>query len=402
MPTVSNKVNIMQDCWYYNRNSVPVVYNTLSRYKALAPLVDTSKTFQNNLEWHIKLAKGLDAGSNYTRQWYSVVEPVEILAYSETQSGFSYFVSQDRMLWLNDGYWPSGSMPVHIPTRDKALTSLKQKLRQNIGQSQLAAPLAESKELHKLVRQSSSLATDMIKALIDIKRTKGMSALKFASDVWLGFNFGIAPIIKDTNAAVASIQDFLDKDDRSVRLMGSAKFDYVSRVDNPTGYTSCWGTQLKFSHSIHHELAYRYISSYDLALRAGENYGIPDHFGLGFSDLIPLFWELVPYSWVADYFGTMGAFLEDTFWSPPGNSKYLCFNSRYTATDIITPRQIKDNAKLATLHYKPGRVVYKIFDRTMLTSLPHISLRVKTLDEMGLRSVSKLLNLSSVLIKRSR
>jgi hypothetical protein len=138
-----------------------------------------------------------------------------------------------------------------------------------------------------------------------------------------------------------------------------------------------------------------------MLLKSANDYGAVDHFGLNLPDLVPAAWELVPWSWVVDYFTTVGAYLDDVFSSDPSACRYVCQNRLYRVevnTDVWWAR---DNG-VKYPDQSEGRSYVELFefDRTMLSNLPSRSLRFKTLDEIGLNGVNKLLNLVAVLGQR--
>lgn len=119
-------------------------------------------------------------------------------------------------------------------------------------------------------------------------------------------------------------------------------------------------------------------------------------------------WELTPYSWIADYFGTVGAYLDDAFVSYPGKLGYLNLIRRYSMTSDIN---YSFNATEGTSSYKnyvldqyvlPDVFNYARITRTPLTAIPHRVLRLKTKDELAQHALNKLLNLTALLKPKGR
>jgi hypothetical protein len=112
------------------------------------------------------------------------------------------------------------------------------------------------------------------------------------------------------------------------------------------------------------------------------------------------------YSWVWDYFTTVGAFLDDVFTSDPSKCIYCVKSELYTAEVVGTVRATANRAYPATTKYWEDYVddavftgKYFNFQRTPLAKLPNRALRFKTVDEIGFNAVNKVLNLASVLIQ---
>lgn len=146
-----------------------------------------------------------------------------------------------------------------------------------------------------------------------------------------------------------------------------------------------------------------FTSGIDFKLIFSNDYSLRQHLGLSEigAKLPSIAWELMPFSWVLDYFGTMGAYLEDVFESPPGESIYLTRTTKsvWDSTSTVSMYRVANvqwiNSSID--HMRPGHIRYVSVVRDVLQTLPARPLRLKTLDEAGLSSVSKLLNLASLL-----
>jgi hypothetical protein len=123
-----------------------------------------------------------------------------------------------------------------------------------------------------------------------------------------------------------------------------------------------------------------------------------EHFNVKFPALVPAAWELVPFSWIVDYFATVGPFLDDVFTGSPVNAVYLNRTRKYTATGANFLSYQEVNGALI-LRHQPGNVIWKynFFDRTPLQAIPRAALRLRSVDEVGRYGLNKLLNLTSIL-----
>lgn len=302
------------------------------------------------------------------------------------------------------GYTPVSSdfSATHDGTRDLALARFKNKLRSAVGDKNLIVPLVELRELRGTLRSTANMATNLMETLITIKRTRGRSAINYASDAWLNFSFGVKPLVNDAKEICETIETILLKADPSQRIEAGARRDWSSGRKVP-GLIGAGNASIETSQDFHHTLTYKYIGGFDLSRQAANDYGVGSQFHLELGALIPAFWELVPYSWVVDYFTTMGAYLDDTFTASPGVSKYICLNRTYTCRLIENTKHIQQKpivfpgTDLITSQ-QPGLidVQYFEFERTSIGALPSRSLRFKSVDEVGQNAINKLLNLASV------
>jgi hypothetical protein len=299
-----------------------------------------------------------------------------------------------------------GQVPPTYPSTDTALqelalTRLKRKLKKRVGGADALVPVAESRELRGLIRGMTSMTTTLLETLIDIKRTKGRSALKYASQAWLTYGFGIRPLVDDTKAVAEAIGNYFDRKDTSIRDSASAKKTWLSHYK--TGpYTGINGASIYHAATLHHTLSYRWYCGGVADIQTANDYTLAKHLGFTGSELIPTFWELVPYSWVVDYFTTIGSYLEDVFSVLPGSMFYSGYTRRYEVKASILNYWIKDN-QYWDIDPRNGTGEFERFEFQRVPlggALPTIGLRFKSADEVGIFGVTKLLNLASVLIQR--
>ncbi len=366
--------------------------------------VDDTRTTNYNVNYRQLLAKGVDVTSAYEKRSHNyahlrgyggghgIAALGPIVRYESVLTNYALFYDPTANLSDSDD----------VVLRDQALTRLKRKLSKQNSNTNVLVPLGELHELRGLIRGLAGLSTSLVNTLLAIRRTRGASARHYAADAWLSFSFGISPLLADVRATCEAIENFLNSRNRTVRLTGSATKTWLSSGGTISG-SGLFGSNLHRSVRCEHSLSYRYIAGFDLVRSAGNNYGVGAQFGLEFGALIPTFWELVPYSWLFDYFTTIGSYLEDNFVSPAGNTRYALLCRRYTAKIDMTG-ELKPNTGNDFVDYQyfsPGFYDLRHFTRTPLSSLPHVALRYKTVDEVGRNAVNRLLNLGSLLLRRS-
>lgn len=353
-----------------------------------------NRTLIVNKDWRTKVAKHLDAGSLYTRYEYQV----KPLIWSGT--------SVDRHTGVPVRNYSFGALTGQLNLQDTsddvlkdiALSRLKKKLSSSIGDVSLLPPLAESREIHGLIHDINGFTKDMLQALLAVKQTKGKSILKQAGKIWLFFNFGVNPLVSDLAKAANSINDYVNRSDHRQRLTGSASKKWSTTISTSSFPIATTTVLLAIKSSGKHQLSYRYKGAASLNLRSDASYGVADHLGLTWEQLPSALWELTPYSWVVDYFSTVGAWLDDVFYALPGKLDYLCLNRRYMNETTFTPTQTFGwPLTTSAIHYKNGYSKFFSFSREILTTLPTRQLRVRSFDEIGKYGLSKVLNLASVL-----
>jgi hypothetical protein len=348
-----------------------------------------------NPGWQVTIAKGGDATSGYSREHYS---------YRPTK----YTVTAEDSSWLSRG---SGSLYGGLLVQqndttaldETALARLKNRLNGKIGNAKLAPPLAESREIGRLVRQINSLGLDTVKAMLAAKKSKGKSVTKLLGQIWLGFGFGVNPLLKDIESAANSILDFTTRTDGRVVTRGTATTEYWSGTV-PPGTSSDFiaqGCAIGFLRQAHHKQGILYVAGIDLTVGAGSNYGVTDHLGLKFGALPSILWELTYLSWVVDYFTTVGPWLDDVFYTIPGKVVYLSRSRKYQSETTCTPKTYPTAGYKVGFTGSPAFGRYTNFARTHFAPvLPTRSLRIKSVDEIAKNGLTKFLNLASVLASR--
>lgn len=296
--------------------------------------------------------------------------------------------------------------------RDIAVSRLKRQYSNQLSSYNVLVPLAELRELRGLVRSMAKLTlntlTSVRKILVDPSSggfRRARDARKYLGDLWLTWSFGFSPMMADAAGVANSIAAYVNRSDHISRLTSSARTQLKSQ--KPWALDTTWMIHMPLAHqtSLETEISYRFVSSWLFNLESAADYTAAEHLGFSFRSLPSTFWELTPYSWLIDYFTTVGAFLDDTFSGTSGSSIFTveCRRSRTKiTTDYKGILSFNDPPHSASGWSQEGSAIseYFEFERSPLSSLPSRVLRFRTLDEIGLGSVNKVLNLASLLATR--
>lgn len=353
-----------------------------------------------NPRWREQIVKGKDASTRYYRCDTSYTM-LPMLMHSkgtgsnpwETRASIYSGLMSDSPLrerWDNS-------------LRDLALKRLKNKLRDLDGKYQAMVPLGELRELRTLVKGATGLTTQLVTALLRAKRTGGKSLWSFVQNAWLTWSFGIAPMMSDMRSLSEAVDGHMNGSDAWLgdlhRVSGKAKREWVTSLKTERDLTAT--NRLKIVGRAEHSLGYRFVVGHRFHdLRNSTEYNVLDRFGLTPPSLIPAIWELIAFSWLADYFGTIGDFLEDNFIAISGDSVYITENRMYRYRSILdySPTWWPPyNGFYAQRRDGRAEWNYFEFERSPLTALPSRILRWKSLDEIGFNGWTKLMNLISLL-----
>lgn len=175
--------------------------------------------------------------------------------------------------------------------------------------------LAELRQtLNLIARPGMGLRVGLSHYLLSLKKGKGMTkaqALRYLSESWLEFIFGVAPLINDVKDATTYLQTYQDKLKRElVRVIGSSgdmwvDLGHLQRSHTTYGYFR-WtlvrnrGAFARYSGAIKSEAVSTYVK-------------VLDQTGFSPRNWAPTLYEIIPWSFVIDYFSNCGTIIES--WS---------------------------------------------------------------------------------------
>lgn len=261
--------------------------------------------------------------------------------------------------------------------KDAAYTIALNRLRAVIQSSDLnfAMTLAESGELKTL---TGSLKSSVGKALSVFRRVGGLPSA--AANAWLVWSFALWPVISDAYAIVNYSKSLFET--RSVKASGARQISQ----------TFVWGSgKAVCTGQVKHKFGVTFQVTNRDAFEASR---------LGFTNPVGIAWELVPLSFVVDYFFNIGGYLASLESSYASGLTFLGGYSTTTSklTTITTPATaatyLGEKTVRKTYTQKlTGTYVESCCNRQVLTSFPGPRLPALDLD-LG---SSQLLSLAALL-----
>lgn len=162
----------------------------------------------------------------------------------------------------------------------------------------------------KRVRKSVDGHVERILKKGYLKRFRTLNALRTSlSDLWLEYVFGIKPLLGDIDDSMKALSDVLNRKVPDVKVTRSATG--LSRVVNagfdilPSGLVVGWNCPRV-------TVSYGYYVKYFGSVHC-PNFGshnVLSRFGLSWSDVLPAVYELIPYSFLIDYFTNLGSVID--------------------------------------------------------------------------------------------
>lgn len=274
--------------------------------------------------WKKMIARGSNATTPLSAEKHRVV----VDHYGECYSAIYDFGTPSFMI-------VSGPAEICFPTQPELMTDISnadrqaasgfyKKLRSRRSQFQGGVFLGEIQEaIHLLKNPVRALFDDLPRFLKTLqKRRKGLRRLKYVdatraklssilSETWLEYSFGWKPFIQDISDITSSLDRIID---HSSREMISS-----SGVDRQVGFmytgnANAFGNVM-FRYSI---IEQRKVSVKYSGLLREVPYGVSNSrvikdLGLSIQDFVPTLWEILPWSFLADYFVNIGDVLACTF-----------------------------------------------------------------------------------------
>lgn len=351
----------------------------------------------SNVNYKNQIIEGIDATTSYSRSGFKI-KP-------------GYFDMSSRQVWGGQnirstrqastvGLFPTLPSLGSSALTEEASARLKRKLRKHTGQSNQLTNVAELRDLPRTVKSVAGSASKLVTAVLHSKK-RGIDLQKFAADQWLTWSFGVLPTLAAVDDAVSSVQSYLAREDHRNVEYGSHTEDWVMRTS--TALTGSHHAQVLSVGSFHATRSAKITAGFKYTLQSSEDYTLGKHLGFDISSVIPTAWELLPYSWLVDYFTTAGSFLEDTFTADFGQSFYICLNQKLTVIGetTFTPKALFQKSPITSFVTWPCKYEYYSFNRSPLLNLPRAPLRFKTPTEVAHHATTKLLNLTALLRSRN-
>jgi hypothetical protein len=208
------------------------------------------------------------------------------------------------------------------------LTQLSTEVQSKRGRSDsdLWESLAEYKQALDLLGNPLTKIAELQKRILANGGTVlGRKLLKEVSDGYLLYRYGIVPLMNDVKSIVASLAKVTGKQRKTTRAFGSltARSTLVGHSDFDTN-------NITYTHDVVDTIRIRAMSLDEVDLSFGGN--------LGFSTkgLITLPYELMTYSFVADWFANIGDFIGASVASLGYNQLISGFTSRRVTSNAYT------------------------------------------------------------------
>lgn len=144
-------------------------------------------------------------------------------------------------------------------------------------------------------------------------RKRGMSKrdkLKYASDKWLECSFGIKPLISDIQSGAEAISQIVNNPPRPEHVSGSGFAENVVLETGIATHAHTAGLMYWRDSVLIKDISRAKVYGAVILENAATGRGIRETLGVRPDLFVPTLWELIPYSWLVDYFSNVGNIIE--------------------------------------------------------------------------------------------
>lgn len=252
--------------------------------------------------------------------------------------------------------------------QNKALIRILKKIREEQGRFSGPTFLGELRDAIRMIRHPAKTLGDSANKWAEnmAREAKNAGSAKHKvkrfkqvlSESWLENAFGWQPLMSDIgNIAESSLERIDEK--RIIRLRGFASDETATESIGTSGVGYMNVLELHASSELYKTECQYLVGVWAKAETSSSAFGrvIADsRFDL--SEVIPTAWELIPWSFLADYFTNIGDVLGTAFVSR-SNVAWVCRTTRTTNTLIRTGQRAwsDDLQMLQVIGYKPARLL---------------------------------------------
>lgn len=288
--------------------------------------------------WRKLIASGENATTSLSGvRWY-LSPSVSNLDHSVTHRTFPEHVTNARIVLSGQllvPEFPSGtSMPtlgLAITSADnQALTRYYSNLNAVTTHFKGAVFSGELRESLTMIRHPARALRNGMSSYLSALKRGGRRLPKskresFVRKTWLEYSFGWKPLINDIDGAISAFYKSRSARPIFEMVKGTGRDEAVSDTPGAVQIDVGAGHQLVHDHHREEEVFVKYFG-----IQRSDGRGVADSHSYGFKpeEFVPTVWELIPYSFLVDYFTNIGGILSS--WS------YRFVRNGWTAKTVRT------------------------------------------------------------------
>jgi len=377
-------------------------------------------------DWKRKIKLGVSASSPYTRSYYDVLSvggPLSVDHKTKTWNQVSIdppiWVERDYQTFKHSGYvlnlaayGSSGFNPTTYPSsadEGRAASKLHDKIREDHSQASGPVFLGELRETVAMLRNPFQAARRATLSFLDtlniqrglarervkprrsdygdsLDRRRAKSVMDGLAGSHLEFVFGLKPFISDVQDIVEAIDQTVNAREIKSRYRARQKLAPVTIVDVLSNASAWESAQQRVVKTRRTEASVQYVAIYNRKLSGSVEFlpRLRDALGFTPENFVPTIWELVPWSFLFDYFVNIGKILEARTTSQEG--LITCVKTIRTVTtthvdEALQPVMVgpRFNGQVFTSKFSGKTSTYRSFRTTQIVRTVQDSLPVPQL-----------------------
>lgn len=312
--------------------------------------VTQSRSGQRNTGWKQRIKDGSQAGSAYTRVVWNMkdLKPVicSVRARHSVSSASRYdFDCQGQPY----AFQTMPNLPQPFSAGDRALRKAYDRLRQVRSEMNGSLFVGELREAVRMIRNPAKglvtfftnyakTAGRLRRNLKDSKRSADYVG-RAVADLWLEAQFGWKPFVSDIESAAQTIGRIMhDSSERRSRITSSAESSatssdaqfpsYDAQSGLPVGYSPIF-PRIQMIRERKSDRAVKYIVGLKSIMDGPTNSvsRVLEISGFTLENFVPTIYNLIPYSFLVDYFVNLGDIIESS-WTDQSNVSWVVVTSR--------------------------------------------------------------------------
>jgi hypothetical protein len=305
-------------------------------------------------QWKSKIRKGENATTNFSGVWCTMkskgVNVYTESVYNPNPTGYPHCTRLNSgNICVNNniyspGFHPSLSVTLRPSVDNRARQQFYKKLRQTQQQFSALTFAGELKEtLHMLRNPAVALLGSAQGYLAELKRIKRRSPKAWTKSIggtWLEYSFGWVPLINDCKDAAKALERLGLPRTMRISAGSQGEEDVTKATVGTAGQSTSQvngGNFFKLTATRIESCTVRYRAALrakaDVATWGDEQWSL---FGFTPRDILPTAWELLPWSFLADYFTNIG----DIINSAVTDTSELAWTSRTEITSVLNTLQM--------------------------------------------------------------
>jgi len=271
----------------------------------------------NRSDWRRRIANQLNATTTLTGVRYSHdLPPIGYACYKRTvkrTGNWTFYEYRGMMPFVNQA--PSDpSLYLISSVRDKAVTAWVSRAREAQTALRSLVSLGELGDTTRMVNdRSRRIWTDVFRHLRGLKkRLRGKKNLRDrereVASSWLEYSFGWRPLVSDIEDGIKALRRYQSVKPPRIVVRASDESQELISASQTGNYDA-----FKFRYRVHtaryRVYGFKLYGVVGLADR-GTVPALASEFGVRFDEIVPTIWELIPYSFLVDYFSNVGSVID--------------------------------------------------------------------------------------------